>query len=115
MSRIQYQKLKNQKVALLCVQRAIRNYLVGKQWLWWQIWLGVKPGLKCYHFAEIKDKLDAKRKEAESKISNEKNARKAAESINQKLEEERYQKLQYEVEHLTTRLHKVNKYFLMKL
>ena len=33
----------------------------------------------------------------------------------QKLEEERYQKLQYEVEHLTTRLHKVNKHFLMKL
>ena len=83
LSRIQYQKLKNQKVALLCVQRAIRNYLVGKQWLWWQIWLGVKPGLKCYHFAEIKQNLDAKRKEAESKISNEKNARKAAETIAQ--------------------------------
>ena len=89
MSRIQYQKLKNQKVALLCVQRAIRNFMVGKQWLWWQIWMGVKPTLKCYHFGEIKQKLDEKRKEAEGKISTEKAARKAAENINIQLEKEK--------------------------
>merc|ERR1719232_199883 len=89
LSRLQYQKLKNQKVALLCVQRSIRNYMVGKQWLWWKLWMGVKPTLKCYHFEEIKQGLDAKKMEAESKISNEKTARKAAEAINQKLEEEK--------------------------
>merc|ERR550539_76678 len=89
MSRIQYQKLKNQKVALLCVQRAIRNFMVGKQWLWWQIWLGVKPNLKCYHFGEIKQKLEEKRKEAEGKMTTEKTARKAAENINNQLEKEK--------------------------
>jgi len=89
MSRIRYQKLKDQKIALYCVQRAIRNFMAGKQWLWWQIWLGVKPNLKCFHFAEIKQNLDTKRKEAENKIAAEKNARKAAETINQQLEAEK--------------------------
>merc|ERR1711936_961577 len=89
MSRNQYQKLKNQKIALYCIQRAIRNFMAGKHWLWWQIWLGVKPNLKCFHFAEIKQNLDTKRKEAENKISQEKAARKAAENINAQLEQEK--------------------------
>ena len=28
---------RNQKIALLCVQRAIRNFMVGKLWPWWQV------------------------------------------------------------------------------
>ena len=89
MARLQYQKRKDQKIALLCVQRSIRNFMMGKQWLWWQLWLGVKPNLRCFHFAEIKQNLDSKRKAAEGKISQEKSARKAAESINKSLEEEK--------------------------
>merc|ERR1712013_181512 len=89
MSRIQYQKLRDQKIALYVVQRAIRNFVAGKHWLWWQVWLGVKPNLKCFHFAEIKQNLDSKRKEAETKITAEKTARKAAESINAQLEKEK--------------------------
>ena len=102
--------IRTQKIALLCVQRAIRNYMVGKLWPWWQVssileirgydmrkmvmirrrkmvmmmmmtirrrkmvmmmmtqmmvmsdlsfqlWLGVKPGLKCFHFAEIREQV----------------------------------------------------------
>merc|ERR1712062_203792 len=89
MSRIQYQKLRDQKIALYVVQRAIRNFMAGKHWLWWQVWLGVKPNLKCFHFAEIKQNLDSKRKEAETKITAEKTARKAAENINAQLEKEK--------------------------
>merc|ERR1712106_1007863 len=89
MSRIQYQKLRDQKIALYVVQRAIRNFMAGKHWLWWQVWLGVKPNLKCFHFAEIKQNLDSKRKEAESKITAEKSARKAAENINAQLADEK--------------------------
>ena len=29
--------IRTQKIALLCVQRAIRNYMVGKLWPWWQV------------------------------------------------------------------------------
>ena len=28
---------RKQKIALLCVQRAIRNYMVGKSWGWWKV------------------------------------------------------------------------------
>merc|ERR1719341_20843 len=85
LARLQYIKLRTQKIALLCVQRAIRNYMVGKLWPWWQLWLGVKPGLKCFHFAEIREQLEAKRSAAESKISAEKSAKEAAEGLHTQL------------------------------
>ena len=89
LSRSQFEKLKTQKQALLCVQRAIRNFMAGKHWLWWKLWINVKPTLRCSKFAEIKEVLEAKRAEAESKIQAEKAARKSAEAINARLEEER--------------------------
>merc|ERR1712228_378013 len=30
----------------------IRNYYIGKTWLWWQLWLALKPNLKCSKFAQ---------------------------------------------------------------
>merc|ERR1719147_614957 len=38
-SRMKYAKLKEQKMALFCVQRTIRNFMMAKTWLWLQIWL----------------------------------------------------------------------------
>ena len=89
LSRTQFHKLKNQKIALYCVQRAIRNYMAGKHWMWWKLWTCVKPDLRCSKFAEIKEVLESKRAEAESKINAEKNARKSAEAINARLEDEK--------------------------
>jgi len=89
LSRLQFRKLKTQKIALLCVQRAIRNFMAGKHWLWWKLWLSVKPELRCFKFAEIKENLEAKRIEAESKINAEKAGRKSVEVINTRLEEEK--------------------------
>ena len=89
LSRCQYNKLKTQKVALLCVQRAIRNYMAGKTWLWWKLWQSVKPDLRCFKFTEIKEVLETKRAEAESKIAAEKSAREGAEAINNRLEDEK--------------------------
>merc|ERR1719412_1035810 len=46
-SRIQYKKLQEQKLALYCVQRAIRAVHTAKTWKWAQLWMSIKPNLKC--------------------------------------------------------------------
>merc|ERR1719394_1192656 len=33
-SRLLFKKLQDQKLALYCLQRTIRNYYIGKTWLW---------------------------------------------------------------------------------
>ena len=53
-SRMQFKKLQDQKLALYCCQRTIRNYYIGKTWLWWQIWMAIKPNLKCTQFGKYK-------------------------------------------------------------
>ena len=76
MSRKTYKKLQQQKVkthawnsnsysltktfifllqlALYCIQRTIRNFMIGKNWNWWILWLKIKPNLRSAKFAEIK-------------------------------------------------------------
>jgi len=49
-----YKKLQQQKMALYCIQRTIRNYYIGRKWPWWQLWLALKPTLKCSQFAHYK-------------------------------------------------------------
>merc|ERR1712241_702039 len=51
-SRLLFKKLQDQKLALYTMQRTIRNYYIGKTWLWWQLWLLIKPNLKCTKFAQ---------------------------------------------------------------
>merc|ERR1712223_1058544 len=51
-SRLLFKKLQDQKLALYTMQRTIRNYYIGKTWLWWQLWLALKPNLKCSKFAQ---------------------------------------------------------------
>merc|ERR1711963_1133255 len=51
-SRLIFKKLQDQKLALYTMQRTIRNYYIGKTWLWWQLWLALKPQLKCTKFAQ---------------------------------------------------------------
>lgn len=58
-SRMVYEKMKQRKLALYCCQRSIRNYYIGKTWLWWQLWLVLKPNLKCTKFAEYKVRSEA--------------------------------------------------------
>ncbi|MCP3666292.1 MAG: hypothetical protein GY696_27960, partial [Gammaproteobacteria bacterium] len=67
-SRMQFQKLKEQKLALYCVQRTISNYYIGKTWLWWQIWLAIKPNLKCTQFTKYKTEYEDKIATAEANI-----------------------------------------------
>ena len=67
-SRMQYKKLQDQKLALFCVQRSIRNWRIGKTWLWLQLWLAIKPNLKCTQFGKYKKEYEDKIAEAEGHI-----------------------------------------------
>ena len=67
-SRLVFKKMQDQKLALYCLQRTIRNYHIGKTWKWWQLWLAIKPNLKCTKFAQYKAEYEAKIKEAEANI-----------------------------------------------
>merc|ERR1719458_2476490 len=61
-------KLQDQKLALYCCQRTIRNFYIGKTWLWWQIWLAIKPNLKCTQFGKYKAEYEDKIAIAEANI-----------------------------------------------
>merc|ERR1711923_178402 len=67
-SRMVFKKMQDQKLALYCLQRTIRNWHIGKTWLWWQLWLAVKPNLKCTKFAQYKAEYEEKIAIAEANI-----------------------------------------------
>jgi len=67
-SRMAFKKLQDQKMALYSCQRAIRMYMVAKTWLWMQIWLSIKPRLKCTQFGKFKKEYEDKIALAEANI-----------------------------------------------
>merc|ERR1719229_927019 len=67
-SRMQFKKLQDQKLALYAAQRAIRAYMMSKTWLWMQIWLAIKPNLKCTQFGKYKKEYEDKIAIAEANI-----------------------------------------------
>merc|ERR1712001_237043 len=67
-SRLTFKKMQDQKLALYCLQRTIRNFRIGKTWLWWQLWLAIKPNLKCTKFAQYKAEYEEKIAIAEANI-----------------------------------------------
>merc|ERR1719481_2063868 len=67
-SRMQFKKLQDQKLALYACQRAIRSYMLAKTWKWLELWLCIKPNLKCTQFGKFKAEYEAKIAEAEANI-----------------------------------------------
>merc|ERR1740116_268467 len=67
-SRMQFKKLQDQKLALYSCQRAIKTMLMAKTWKWMQIWLAIKPNLKCTQFGKYKKEYEDKIAEAEANI-----------------------------------------------
>merc|ERR1711881_435042 len=67
-SRHVFKKMQDQKLALYCLQRTIRNYHIGRTWMWWQLWLDIKPNLKCTKFARYKAEYEEKIAIAEANI-----------------------------------------------
>merc|ERR1712214_277197 len=67
-SRMQFKKLQDQKLALYCCQRTIRAYMLSKTWKWMQIWMAIKPNLKCTQFGKYKKEYEDKIALAEANI-----------------------------------------------
>merc|ERR1719458_1157579 len=67
-SRMQFKKLQDQKLALYACQRSIRAMLMAKTWKWMQIWLAIKPNLKCTQFGKYKKEYEDKIIVAEANI-----------------------------------------------
>merc|ERR1711881_466052 len=63
-----YKRLWSHKMGLLVAQRTIRGYMIGKTWLWWSLWLALKPGLKSGHFEQFKQELADKIKYAQEHL-----------------------------------------------
>merc|ERR1712128_268943 len=58
-SRMQFKKLQDQKLALYACQRAIRSFMLAKTWKWLELWLCIKPNLKCTQFGKFKKEYEA--------------------------------------------------------
>merc|ERR1712051_534674 len=84
-SRLVFKKLQAQKLALYCLQRTIRNYYIGKTWLWWQLWLAIKPNLKCTKFAQYKAEYEEKIALADAHMDTALAARKKVEAVHAQL------------------------------
>merc|ERR1711997_1113681 len=67
-SRMQFKKLQDQKLALYACQRAVRAYMMSKTWKWMQIWMAIKPNLKCTQFGKYKKEYEDKISIAEANI-----------------------------------------------
>merc|ERR1712061_124350 len=84
-SRLVFKKLQDQKLSLYCLQRTIRNFHIGRTWLWWQLWLAIKPNLKCSKFAQYKQEYEEKIAIAEANIDKALEARKKVEAVHASL------------------------------
>merc|ERR1712172_269713 len=80
-SRMQFKKLQDQKLALYAFQRAIRMYMTAKTWLWAQIWLAIKPNLKCTQFGKFKKEYEDKIALAEANIEGALEARSKVQAV----------------------------------
>merc|ERR1712127_1017500 len=67
-ARMQFKKLQDQKMTLYSCQRAIRSYMMAKTWQWLQLWLAIKPNLKCTQFGKFKKEYEDKIAIAEANI-----------------------------------------------
>merc|ERR1719270_2054971 len=67
-SRMAFKKLQDQKLALYCCQRALRNRKIATTWKWMEIWLAIKPNLKCTQFGKFKAMYEEKIAIAEANI-----------------------------------------------
>merc|ERR1719510_2831288 len=80
-SRMAFKKLQDQKMALYSCQRAIKTYMIAKTWLWMQIWLAIKPNLKCTQFGKFKKQYEDKIAEAEANIDSALEARAKVQAV----------------------------------
>ncbi|XP_026327807.1 myosin heavy chain, muscle isoform X38 [Hyposmocoma kahamanoa] len=89
LSRKEYKKLQEQRIALQVVQRNLRKYLKLRTWPWWKLWQKVKPLLNVTRIEDEIAKLEEKAQKAQEAFEKEEKLRKELEVLNAKLLEEK--------------------------
>ncbi|XP_071860533.1 myosin heavy chain isoform X13 [Bombus fervidus] len=89
LSRKEYKKLQDQRLALVVVQRNLRKYLQIRTWPWWKLWQKVKPLLNVTRIEDELAALEEKARKAQEAFEKEEKLRKELEEQNTKLVSER--------------------------
>ncbi|NEU32883.1 hypothetical protein GN156_19485, partial [bacterium LRH843] len=89
LSRKEFKKIQEQRLALIVVQRNLRKYLSLRTWPWWKMWTRVKPLLNVVDVDAEMRKLEEKVQKTEEALAKEEKARKEVETLNAKLLQEK--------------------------
>ncbi|EZA50495.1 Myosin heavy chain, muscle [Ooceraea biroi] len=84
-SRKDYKKLQEQRLALVVVQRNLRKYLQLRTWPWWKLWQKIKPLLNVTRIEDEMAALEEKARKAQEAFEKEEKLRKELEDMNTKL------------------------------
>ncbi|XP_077276637.1 myosin heavy chain isoform X10 [Temnothorax americanus] len=85
LSRKDYKKLQEQRLALVVVQRNLRKYLQLRTWPWWKLWQKIKPLLNVTRIEDELAALEEKARKAQEAFEKEEKLRKELEDLNAKL------------------------------
>ncbi|XP_042212121.1 myosin heavy chain, muscle-like isoform X2 [Homarus americanus] len=87
--RREYKRLQEQRVALIVVQRNLRNFLKMRTWAWFNLWQKVKPLLNVTRIEDEMKALEEKAAKIQADYENEVKRRQEAESTIAILQEEK--------------------------
>ncbi|KAK4873785.1 hypothetical protein RN001_013145 [Aquatica leii] len=85
LSRKEFKKLQEQRLALQVVQRNLRKYLKLRTWPWYKLWQKVKPLLNVTRVEDEIKKLEEKAAKAQEAFEREEKAKKELEALYAKL------------------------------
>lgn len=88
-SRKSFEKLQEQRVALIVVQRNLRKFLKMRTWKWFNLWQRVKPLLNVTRIEDEIKALEEKAAKAEEELEKETKLRKELQAGMAKLQEEK--------------------------
>ncbi|XP_050428408.1 myosin heavy chain, muscle isoform X18 [Adelges cooleyi] len=93
-SRKEFKKLQDQRLALLVIQRSLRKYMKLRSWPWWKMWSRVKPLLNVANIEEDLRRLEEEVEKMTAAYEREEKLRKELEALNSKLLSEKANLLQ---------------------
>ncbi|GAB6026685.1 hypothetical protein CHUAL_013196 [Chamberlinius hualienensis] len=85
LTRKEFKKLQDQRVALLVIQRNLRKYLQLRNWQWWKLYSKVKPLLNVARVEDEMKALEDELKKTKEALEKEEKLRKELEDQNGKL------------------------------
>jgi len=88
-SRKFYSKMQKQRTALIVLQRNLRKFKIMRAWLWYELWIKLKPRLCATRTEDELAKLEETAVNAEAQYEKEVKAREELEITNAALLEER--------------------------